>query len=257
MGVEGVVADDGQDPFGQEPEIRVDGGGDRPTVKAELLGQRMCRKRQPRGHAEAGTASLERKEQVGVGACVHDAHLAIRRDDLCLEQCGSGHPAIAREAAEAARLCMPADPHARAPAALDIAVRLGDNGIVELNELGPRPHAHGRHGGVRALAPLRHEGIVHFDAIHAAGPDHEAVGRGGLAEIAVRAPLDDQPEAMVAGKIDGGCHVLRPLRLDRIDARRTLPAAVPAERLGGARFVLNVKGVGEDAHRILAGLRVT
>ena len=236
----------------QPAESGVRGRLDRLAEKAEAVRQRAGGQRQPGGHAEAGAAALQPQEQVGVSSGIGDADLPVRGHDLGLQQACRGEAAVFGEAAEAAGLDVAADPDARAAAALDISAMLRRDEIVEIDELGAGADADRRLRRHDALAALRHEGIVQLQRIHALRPDHQAVGRAGLAEIAVRATLDDEAQVLLPREVDRSGHIGGPGSGHRVDAGRGGPAVDPAGRLGRASLVLDEERVAEIGERLRA-----
>jgi hypothetical protein len=208
-----------------------------------------------RGHdAEAAaTAALDRPEQVRVGAGVGDPHGTVGGDDLGLEQARRGRPVSLREAAEAAALDQAGNAHGEASAALDIAARLGRDGIVDLP---PDRSCLDRDRRVRLLPPgasRRDERVVQGDRVHPPGPDQQGIRRIGGALVAVAATLHDQSQPVLAGEVHGGDDILGRLGRHRVGPRSRRPRVDPAKGLGQPDLVAEKIGVLQVLDELRAG----
>ncbi len=171
---------------------------------------------------------------------VGDAHRAVGRHHLGLDQAGRRQAVALGEGAEAAALDQAGHAHRGAAAALDIAAGLGD-GVI-----GMQPDHAGaqRHRGLRAVAAaLADEGVVQLDAVHGARPDQQRIRRVGGALIGVAAALHREPQPMGAREVDRGRDVGGIARRHRIGAGRRRPGIDPAAGLGQRDVVADQPGV--------------
>ena len=208
---------------------------------AEELGQLARPEREPRDDAEAAAAAaLQGPEQVRVGAGVGDAHRAVGRHHLGLDQAGGGHAVALGEGAEAAALDQAGHAHRGAAAALHVAAGLGDRVV------GVQPHHAGtqRHRRLRAIAAaLADKGVVQLDAVHGARPHQQRIGCVGRPLIGVAAALHGEPQAMGAREVDRGRDVGRIARGHGIGAGGRRPGIGPAAGLGQGNAVADQPGV--------------
>ncbi len=165
----------------------------------------------------------------GVGAGVGDAHRAVGRHHLGLDQAGGRQAVALGEGAEAAALDQAGHAHRGAAAALHVAAGLGDRVV------GVQPHHAGaqRHRRLRAIAAaLADKGVVQLDAVHGARPHQQRIGRVGRPLIGVTAALHGQPQAMGAREVDRGRDVGRIARGHGVGAGGRRPGIGPAAGLG-------------------------
>ena len=121
------------------------------------------------------------------------------------------------ETSETAALNEARDSDGGAAAALNVAAGLGGDRVVGVEPDRPRRPSR-RVAADGALAPSRHERIVHRDLVHGAGPDQQGVRgvRGAL--ITVASAFDDQAQMVLAREVDRGGDVISISGGDRINA---------------------------------------
>src|SRR5579863_352745 len=131
MVIEKVVAVEA-DELAKETPIGIIGGRlDSEGGGTEELGEVMDAQGQLTDYAVGATAAaLERPEQIGVGACIGDADLAVGGDYFGFEQSCGGEAVMFREAAKAATLNEAGDADGQASATLDIFSGFGRYDVV-------------------------------------------------------------------------------------------------------------------------------
>ena len=220
--------------------IRLDGREHRPEERRQV----MRPQRQPRHDAEApAAAALEPPEQVRVRAGIGDPHRAVGGDHLGLEQARRRHPVGLREASEAAALDQARNAHGQAAAALDVAARLGRDGVVDLPPERTGLDRDRRLRRVPSRASGADECVVQRDGVHPARPDQQRIRRVGGALVAVAAALDDQAQIVLAGEVDRGDDVRSRAGRHRVGARPRRPGVDPAEGLRQPDLVAEVVGI--------------
>src|SRR5215469_297197 len=94
----------------------------------------MHAQRHPRHDAESTAASaLQRPEQVGVGAGIGDANLAVGSHDLGLEETRCCEAVMLGEASEAAALNETGEPYGCATTALNVLAGLRRHSVIGLH----------------------------------------------------------------------------------------------------------------------------
>ena len=148
---------------------------------------------------EAATPKLppppaERPEQVGLGLRVDDPHLAVRGDELDLDDVVDGQPVLAHEPAQTAAQRQAGDAGRRHDAA---------GGRLPVDAGGPVVLV----PGDATLGPGPPAARVDVDAAHQGQVDHQpAVGHGATGHVVAAAPHRDL-QAAVAAEVHGVTHV--------------------------------------------------
>jgi hypothetical protein len=141
----------------------------------------------------AASAAFQRPEQIGIGAGIRDADLAVGGDDFSLEQTSRRSPIALGVASKAAALNQTCEADGHASAALDVFPAVRGYRRISLHTDDAGTEGHRRLRLHRVLASTRDEYIMHRDIVHMARPDEKRIGRVGSTLIAMTSALDHQP----------------------------------------------------------------
>ena len=227
----------------------MDSGRNR-TEKRRQLMRLECK---PGDNAEAAaTAAFETPEEVGIGARIGDPDGAVGGDDLGLQQPGGGAAEVLREAAETTCLHQSGDADRAAAPTLHIAAAFGRHLVIGMHPDGPGSHGDRRLGRFLRRASLRDEIVVECHGVHMPGPDQQRSRCIRPAEVAVAAALDDQPQIVLARKVDRRDDIGGRFGRHGIDARLKHPGIDPARGLRQTDLVTDVIGIFQFPEEIAA-----
>ena len=198
----------------------------------------------------ASAATFEGPEEIGIGAGVGDADLAVGSDDFGFEQSRRGGAVMLGEAAETSALDEAGDSDGGAASTLYVLTGFGGDGVVSVQ---PDDAGADGNGGLRLVvrASLGDKGVVQSDVVEVARPDEKRIGRVGGALVAVAATFDDEAEMIFACEIYGSGDILSIARGDRINTGFGGPGIGPSHGLGEGGGVSDEEGVAEVLEEFL------
>src|SRR5690242_11729532 len=201
----------------------------------------------------AATAALEAPEKVGVSTGISDPDGAVGGDDFGFQQPGGRGAEIFREAAETPRLDEPGHAYGAAAAALHVTTAFGRHLVIGMHPNRTRPYRDRWQRRLLRRASLRDEVVMERYAVHMPGPDQQRIRCIRPAEVAVAATLDDQPQIVLARKVDRCDDITRYFGRHGIDARRKHPGINPPGGLRQTDLVTDVIGIFQFPEEIAAG----
>ncbi len=220
---------------------------------AEELGQFARTQGKPSDDTQtATTAALDSPEQIRIGTGIGDAHRAIGRNDLRLQQSGRRSAVVFRETAETTTLNKTRNAHRGATATLNVATAPGGHRIIGIDPHRASADRHRRLRRLLARATMPNKGVMQGDVIHSPRPYQQRVGRVGRTLVTVTTAFDDQTQMVLARKIDRGDDIGRVPGSDRICAWLRGPGIDPAAGLGQRRLVADVVRILQILQRVAA-----
>jgi hypothetical protein len=180
----------------------------------------------------AASATFQSPKQIGIGAGIGDADLAVGGYDLGFKQARGGHAVVLGEAAETAALNQAGDANRGTAAALNVRSRLGRDGIIGLQPNCSSANRDRALWSLERLATLSNETVMQGDIVHVARPNQEGIGSVRCALITVATAFDDKTQIVLASEIYGGSDIVSTSGGDGINAGFGRPRVYPAQGLG-------------------------